>query len=116
MSVYSLTYPARPVSIADELESFFHVLLYLAVRLLRITSIDVGGFVKTYFASSDRDELNRGPICGALKQAVIRSGLLQWNRVAIHFLSRGSDDSEVMARSTPLNNIVTRFLAYCKAR
>ncbi|KAI9057819.1 hypothetical protein FKP32DRAFT_1528741, partial [Trametes sanguinea] len=50
MSVaYVKHHPSRPVSIADELESFFHVLLFYAVRLLRHNIANVHFFVAEYF-------------------------------------------------------------------
>ncbi|TBU38878.1 hypothetical protein BD309DRAFT_1022539 [Dichomitus squalens] len=49
MSVNVLQRPAHPVTITDELESFFHVLLYLCVRFLRSTCEDPPSWIDTYF-------------------------------------------------------------------
>ncbi|KAI1784468.1 hypothetical protein LXA43DRAFT_1042241, partial [Ganoderma leucocontextum] len=121
MSVYSLTYPRLPVSIADELESFFHVLIYLAVRLLRTSSLNIGGFIDSYFEAFELDCNNRA-ICGSLKKEIIQTGSLMWNEKPIRFLSAPpsedqgvqlQDDSECLS---PLNDIVAKYLAYFEAR
>ncbi|CDO75220.1 hypothetical protein BN946_scf184808.g6 [Trametes cinnabarina] len=50
MSVaYVRNHPNLPVSVADELESFFHVLLFYAVRLLHHNLKNVPFFVSNYF-------------------------------------------------------------------
>ncbi|KAI0759288.1 hypothetical protein BD413DRAFT_437480, partial [Trametes elegans] len=50
MSVQYVRQQAKvPVTVADELESFFHVLLFYAVRFLRHNIEDVSNFVEQYF-------------------------------------------------------------------
>ncbi|OSD02208.1 hypothetical protein PYCCODRAFT_410417, partial [Trametes coccinea BRFM310] len=43
--------PYQPVSVADELESFFHVLLFYAIRLLPHNVVNTRWFVADYFDS-----------------------------------------------------------------
>ena len=49
MSVNLLSNLANPVKIADELESFFHVLVYYAVRYLHSNCDEVDSFIQGYF-------------------------------------------------------------------
>ena len=51
MSVHSLNDPFRRIVIQDELEAFFHVLLYYAVRFLyhNLSRENVGYFLYNYF-------------------------------------------------------------------
>ncbi|PIL32428.1 hypothetical protein GSI_05130 [Ganoderma sinense ZZ0214-1] len=125
MSVYSLTYPGHPVCIADELESFFHVLLYLAVRFLWTNFSNAGAFVDSYFDAFELDNDDRA-ICGLLKEKIIQSGSLMWNKRRIHFLAEpprkdhtlqqqdaSDSDSEQLS---PLDGVLVKLLAYFKAR
>ncbi|TBU36904.1 hypothetical protein BD309DRAFT_877450 [Dichomitus squalens] len=49
MSVSLLTRITKPVEICDELESFFHVLVYYAVHYLRSNCPDISSWVEDYF-------------------------------------------------------------------
>ena len=121
MSVYSLTYPGLQVSIADELESFLHVIIYLAVRFLRTSFLNVGGFVDDYFEAAGREFDNR-VTCGLLKQTVIHNGSLVWNTRPVCFLSTpslegpGLQQQDEPERLSPLNDVIGMYLAYFKAR
>ncbi len=116
-------YPGRPLSIADELESFLHVLIYLAVRFLRMGSLNVWRFVENYFEGFEQDGDNK-VICGHVKEKIIRTGTLMWGEEPIRFLStqpppaardvqRQDADSEP---HSPLNEIIENYLAFFKAR
>ncbi|KAL7277792.1 hypothetical protein ACG7TL_008735 [Trametes sanguinea] len=75
MSVHIQDRPAAQVEIADELESFLHVMIYCAIRYLPHTCADVGEFMYQFFD----DGIRRGEAeykCGALKRLVIKSGQL----------------------------------------
>ncbi|OSD02238.1 hypothetical protein PYCCODRAFT_1425371 [Trametes coccinea BRFM310] len=86
MSVaYIENHPHKPVSVADELESFFHVLLFYAVRMLRHNVTDVRFFITDYFDSfTVASEAGRD--CSSTKSAVMRSGALRVGRLRIRFL------------------------------
>ncbi|KAI0696665.1 hypothetical protein C8T65DRAFT_663374 [Cerioporus squamosus] len=49
MSAYTLNNPDEPIRIPDEVEAFFHVLLFYAVKYLRHNYEDVGGFMHSFF-------------------------------------------------------------------
>ncbi len=49
MSVNLLQEPSRPVQISDELESFFHVIVYYAVRHLRSTCDRPSSWITDYY-------------------------------------------------------------------
>lgn len=49
MSVNLLQEPSRPVQVSDELESFFHVLVYYAVRHLQSTCDSPSSWIVDYF-------------------------------------------------------------------
>ncbi|KAI0653517.1 hypothetical protein C8Q70DRAFT_1059229 [Cubamyces menziesii] len=75
-SVNALRYPTARIEIADELESFFHVLLYCAMRFLPNTCNDVSLFIHKFF---DCDE-PIGPMrytCSLVKTFVMRQGWLE---------------------------------------
>ena len=120
MSVCCSTYPGRPVSIADELESFFHVLLYLAVRFLRTSSLNVRDFVDDYFEGFDLDD---GRVtCGHVKEKIIQTGSLTWKKKLIRFLSaplaadRGMQPQIDAEHLSPLNDVIAKYLAHFQAR
>lgn len=123
MSVHSSTYPGLPLSIADELESFLHVLIYLAVRFLRTGSLNVWAFVDNYFEGFAMNNNNRRT-CGLLKKEIIRTGSLMWDEVPIRFLSapppaagpRGVQQQDEAALLSPLNDVIENYLAFFKAR
>ena len=49
MSVNVLQRPSHPVTVADELESFFHVLTYFCVRFLRSNCKNPSSWIDNYF-------------------------------------------------------------------
>ncbi|EJF56423.1 hypothetical protein DICSQDRAFT_141278 [Dichomitus squalens LYAD-421 SS1] len=53
MSVNILRDPSQPVKVSDELESFFHVLLYYCVRYLRSNCGCPTSYIENYFESYD---------------------------------------------------------------
>ncbi|KAI1784665.1 hypothetical protein LXA43DRAFT_954783 [Ganoderma leucocontextum] len=123
MSVYSVQYPGSPVSIPDELESFLHVLLYLALRYLRSSLPSPGIFIDDYFVSSGADEEGR-TLCGQLKQEVICNGQLVFNRKPVNFLPDPQPESESQhagpsaanpAPPSPLNHLIADLLSHFKA-
>ncbi|CDO78102.1 hypothetical protein BN946_scf184949.g4 [Trametes cinnabarina] len=64
-----------PVSVADELESFFHVLLFYAVRLLRHNLKDVPFFVSDYFDAC-KPLGNAVRTCSEAKTRAMRHGFI----------------------------------------
>ncbi|KAI0776283.1 hypothetical protein BD413DRAFT_669424 [Trametes elegans] len=78
LSVNALNCPGKKIVIEDELESFFHVLLYMAIHLLHhnIDDRDVPQFLRTYFDgySACHDRI----ACGHIKSLVMTTGRIDW--------------------------------------
>ncbi|PIL32481.1 hypothetical protein GSI_05184 [Ganoderma sinense ZZ0214-1] len=75
MSVNLLNRIAQPVKISDELESFFHVLVYYAVRHLRSNCTGVASWIDNYFHRYAGPE--RMLTCGQKSYAIEVTGRLQ---------------------------------------
>ncbi|PIL32466.1 hypothetical protein GSI_05168 [Ganoderma sinense ZZ0214-1] len=75
MSVNLLNHIAQPVKISDELESFFHVLVYYAVRHLRSNCTGVTSWIDNYFHRYSCPE--RMLTCGQKSYAIEVTGRLQ---------------------------------------
>ncbi|KAH9889453.1 hypothetical protein C8Q73DRAFT_159451 [Cubamyces lactineus] len=69
LSVNALRHPKAQIEIADELESFFHVLLYCAIRFLPHTCDDVSRFMYDFF--------DRGETVGRSRYTC---SILKWKR------------------------------------
>ncbi|KAI1784352.1 hypothetical protein LXA43DRAFT_1186478 [Ganoderma leucocontextum] len=78
MSAHALNDPSRRIVIQDELESFFHVLLYYAIRFLphNLGDQNVGQFLHDYFDAycSNAQGYYR---CGRAKFEAMRTGVIQ---------------------------------------
>ncbi|KAI0947702.1 hypothetical protein AcW1_009399 [Taiwanofungus camphoratus] len=107
-SAMLLNHSNKAVEIQDELESFFHVLLYNGVRHLRHNCEDVGAFLYEFF---DAARLCGGNyICGKDKMSAMEQGLVTWgNRIKLRF---EHDDA---SKNHPLNAIIDRLLKWFKA-
>ena len=88
MSIRSLAYPGRALGIADELESFLHVTIFLAIRFVRstYTSYMVHDFVRTYFDDAQHGEDGRY-ICSETKISTIEHAKLRIGNKPIVFLT-----------------------------
>ncbi|TFK86011.1 hypothetical protein K466DRAFT_524948 [Polyporus arcularius HHB13444] len=75
MSVYTLNHPSAAISIPDEIEAFFHVLLYYAIRFLRHNCDSVGPFMLSYFDDFTRGD--GGVYCGRTKAAAMELGKIR---------------------------------------
>ncbi|RPD57736.1 hypothetical protein L226DRAFT_525028 [Lentinus tigrinus ALCF2SS1-7] len=74
MSAYTLSNPDQPASIPDEIEAFFHVLLFFAIRYLRHNYEDVGEFMSSYFNGYLK---HRGDYyCGQMKYDAMHQGAI----------------------------------------
>ncbi len=74
MSVATLNEHTKVVETSDELESFFHVVLYHAVRYLSSTCADAASFIDSFFDSYTFESGRY--ICGDKKAAVMLTGKL----------------------------------------
>ncbi|EIW53056.1 uncharacterized protein TRAVEDRAFT_53473 [Trametes versicolor FP-101664 SS1] len=99
-----------PISVADELESFFHVMLFYAVRYLPHTMVNVPKFVIAYFDTFEQD--NDGTrLCSATK----------WNAMRWRMIRYGKGRRLLFKKTTgrsgnPLNRLFARFLTALSAR
>ncbi|KAJ3003707.1 hypothetical protein NUW54_g5162 [Trametes sanguinea] len=108
MSVAYVRYhPYWPVSVADELESFFHVLLFYAVRLLRHNIDNVPMFVAQYFDGFIPGARRK---CSPVKSFAMDHGIIDWDDAALQFFDKeGSPHSE-------LNKLIGSLLRHFRAR
>ncbi|KAI0666432.1 hypothetical protein C8Q78DRAFT_450932 [Trametes maxima] len=85
MSVaYVKNHPAA-VTVADEIESFFHVLLFYAVRILNHNIELVPAFVVDYFDTHAHKKDRGQRACSRLKTSTMHNGVLDNNGTTIHF-------------------------------
>ncbi|KAI9062376.1 hypothetical protein FKP32DRAFT_1574173, partial [Trametes sanguinea] len=75
LSVRALTQPHAQVEIADELESFLHVMLYCAIRYLPHNCENAGGFISNFFDDRVRNN-GAESTCGLLKYSVMTQAKL----------------------------------------
>ncbi|PIL32475.1 hypothetical protein GSI_05178 [Ganoderma sinense ZZ0214-1] len=68
MSVNLLSDPFRPVTVPDELESFFHALVYFSVRYLRSNCPSPTSWINSYFLASGMPDM----YLGGMKTAMIQ--------------------------------------------
>ncbi|EIW54459.1 uncharacterized protein TRAVEDRAFT_88212, partial [Trametes versicolor FP-101664 SS1] len=78
MSANALNNPGKQILIPDELESFFHALLWFAIRWLPHNCRDVGRFVYNYF-DTGRTDNDKDYYCGAVKHDTLLCGKLCTN-------------------------------------
>ncbi|KAI0645233.1 hypothetical protein C8Q79DRAFT_1011319 [Trametes meyenii] len=77
MSVSALNDPSKQIEIPDELESFFHTLLWFAIRYLPNNCVNVGDFMTNYFDGGEKDPWHPDEYaCGRTKESVITSGVI----------------------------------------
>ena len=126
MSVNVLLDPTELVGISDDLESFFHVLIYFAVRFLPHNLADdlVGRFLYSYF--DDYTDGASGFTCGLLKYTAVKRGVIDLTtirgravgaegkkmRPLTFFTADASSegDSVVSRKSHPINALIAELL------
>ncbi|KAI0364858.1 hypothetical protein BV20DRAFT_955364 [Pilatotrama ljubarskyi] len=100
----------RPVIVADELESFLHVLIFYAVRFIPNTLPDVAEFVTHYFDTFERQRGSDRRWCGPAKRLALVRKHINTQGVILRFLKTTGDTGN------PLNILITRLLALLGAR
>ncbi|KAH9884513.1 hypothetical protein C8Q73DRAFT_818490 [Cubamyces lactineus] len=100
-SVMLLNNVDKAVEICDELESFFHVIVYHAVRYLNsnLNETQVGDFIDEYFDTFKYHNGNKWS-CGYLKQGVLQSGDLR------------TGDNAVVKFGHPLDSVLGELLLW----
>ena len=111
MSLNLLSYPGEPVSIADELEAFVHVLIYGCVRFIPHNLNTIYGFMNSYFDGYTLDDGSTYKFaCPPAKSASLTNGkLTNCTRLVKFFLDDGSTDH-------PLNPLIRTLLGLFKTR
>ena len=106
MSAYLLNNPHAPTTIADELESFMHILIYGAVRRLKTNMRSIHPFLQNYFSGCDwHPETNRACCPNAKRQSVVSGRSLTMSGMAIRFTAPG-----IPAEHHPLNGLIAWLL------
>ncbi|KAI0327888.1 hypothetical protein GY45DRAFT_1079989 [Cubamyces sp. BRFM 1775] len=78
MSVAQVEHPERPVVVADDLESFFHVVLNQAVRYLRHSYCDtLSDFMISYFDTFQQTK-DGGRVCSDTKVSFVTEGRFRY--------------------------------------
>ncbi|KAI0822884.1 hypothetical protein BC628DRAFT_1455672 [Trametes gibbosa] len=116
MSAHALNTPEKPIIITDELESFFHVLLYASVRFLphNCTKQFVGKFLFDYF--DDFDITTAGRACGTRKYFSVTTGVvtfLQEPGVATKLRFTWDETDKILGH--PINGMFAAILGWLKA-
>ncbi|KAL7277786.1 hypothetical protein ACG7TL_008729 [Trametes sanguinea] len=119
MSVNIQNNPEAQVEIADELESFLHVMIYCAIRYLPHTCENVGDFMYHFFD----DGVRRGEAeyaCGTFKRLIIKTGtLITHSDEQLTFLRRPRGPNSAPptgADEHPINSLFKFLLPYFRAR
>ncbi|KAI0645255.1 hypothetical protein C8Q79DRAFT_761141 [Trametes meyenii] len=118
LSVNALNDHTKPIDIQDELESFFHVLLYICIRFLHHNLDDksVPQFMRDYF--DDFTPNVAGYRCGSRKHQVITSGALDlWAyhkkaKERLHFLWAPKSNDSSPSLMHPLDEVITTLLSW----
>ena len=107
MSAALLYWLRLPIAVEDELESFFHIILYVGVRFLWSTVPDVTSFLRTFCDASqlEKDQYR----CGAKKLDSMQGGILYSGGGKLLFLRSGKNEH-------PLNVITADILPLFQAR
>ncbi|KAI8983168.1 hypothetical protein BD414DRAFT_508316 [Trametes punicea] len=103
MSAAVLSQHRKVIEIPDELESFFHVILYYAIRYLRSNCPDVGAFIEDFFDTYT--VVNGAYKCG-LKKSTTMKGVAP--------LTVSTDGPELRFDS-PLDAFLSKVLQWFKA-
>ncbi|OJT11704.1 hypothetical protein TRAPUB_11766 [Trametes pubescens] len=114
MSVAYVRDPGRPVAIADELESFFHVLLHHSIRYLGHSFHDtVTSFIIDYFDTFQRfrDNTTR---CSMAKVRAVTDGRISIDDQVLEF--NPEVDSKGKLQQHPLNDLLKKWLVLFNAR
>ena len=123
MSIRSLAYPGRPLCVADELESFLHVTIFLAIRFVRSNcdSNMVQDFVRAYFDQAQHWEGNRYT-ASEKKEFTIEHAVIRTGRKHITFLTGAEaldQDGNLIGDQQPrhpLSNLLNALLKLFQAR
>ncbi|KAI9062389.1 hypothetical protein FKP32DRAFT_1686628, partial [Trametes sanguinea] len=114
LSANILANPTRSVELQDEMESFFHVLLYFAIRYLPTDCPDVTPLMHDYFDGYTR--LGEEYSAGASKSRVMVEGDLAFAQYYLQFLTRLPVKGKPAPPPHPINRRFAKLLALFKAQ
>ncbi|KAH9947742.1 hypothetical protein B0H21DRAFT_851969 [Amylocystis lapponica] len=112
LSAFSLNDAFKPMCLQDDLESFFHVLLYEAIRFLPSNSPNVAAFMTRYFDDAICDDGKYS--CGPAKSEAMNFGHIYilvdglGKDLQFHFFSR-RDRAQV---PHPLDEVIEELLSW----
>lgn len=110
MSVASVTSQwTVPVAVADELESFFHVMLFYAVQYLPHTIRNVTGFIAEYFDICEEDE-DGNCFCSPVKENAMKHQQILFAHTYLVFTRTTGE------RGNPINSLIKALLKLFEAR
>ncbi len=107
MSIHALYAPTKKLVIEDELESFFNVLLYLAIRFLAHDCENVPELVRMYFEDCSSYSSD-SPGAGMFKILSMTTGRIPSGLRSLTFIRAGR-------RAHPLNFILSTILDWFQA-
>ncbi|GBE82916.1 hypothetical protein SCP_0413030 [Sparassis crispa] len=110
MSAMLLDNPYKPIEIPDELEAFFNVFLYVAVRYTPTNWLSVASFMGEYFDGIDTLSETQEYKCGRMKRAAMANGSIKRSDKLLLFVNPESSGVH------PFNVIMGQILFWLKAR
>ncbi|RDX51601.1 hypothetical protein OH76DRAFT_1401487 [Lentinus brumalis] len=116
MSAYLLLNPTMPTTIADDLESFLHVLIYGSIRRVNssLKSIkSIQEFMNDYFAGCSYDNEHQQAACPTAKRdcVVVGQSLTHTTRPIMFSTPDGT-----ITQQHPLNKLISKLLAIFHSR
>ncbi|KAI0645213.1 hypothetical protein C8Q79DRAFT_927442 [Trametes meyenii] len=113
LSVNVLRDPKKKVTIEDELESFFHLVLYYAIRYLPHNCLDVASWMHNYFDGFTY--INEQYFGGSAKSDAMSSGVLQVGKEPLKFYTYPSQEGHPEPPAHPINEYFLQQLLAFKA-
>ncbi|KAI0753140.1 hypothetical protein C8Q80DRAFT_1150239 [Daedaleopsis nitida] len=117
MSAYTLNFPTVVIRVPDEIEAFFNVLLFSALRFLRHNCPDVSSFMHKYFEGFNKVEGEY--CCGETKWNAINRGQIEFKGskgIIFYIPSDPSDDSSEPPQTHPITFLIQDLLDKFSAR
>ncbi|KAH9928539.1 uncharacterized protein BXZ73DRAFT_102375 [Epithele typhae] len=115
MSVLCQIDATRTSEVSDELESFFHVLVYMVLTRMRInwTASIINDFVADYFHHS-RHSMGGGQTCSLIREMYIKDGVLEASHTPLQVHSVDDEGERVFEH--PMNELLSSLLGRFRAR